>query len=271
MPQLPLVSPPTHTAAFLGLALAIVCHGWIDVAKADSSESTESMISVRVDSNQSEFERLMAVARATRQGSGSNVRRLTIDGRPAIGAEEAPLILIEMASFECPYCRRHWLDTMPALRQRYIDSGRVRYVFVDVVLDPMHKQAHAAAEAAHCANEQGLYAEFRNRVYRHQKATDGAFLESHAQAVALNVPDFRRCMASGRYKKQVANDTKLARKLRVRGTPSFFWARTEPGRTNVRLVQRVSGIRPIEEFSRQFDALHKHNQAVTATVVDSQR
>lgn len=259
------------TAAFLGLLLAMVSLGWVNVVMADASDADKSMPSARVDTTQREFERLMAVARNTRQGTGSKVRRLAIEGRPAIGAKEAPLILVEIASFECPYCRRHWLDTMPALRQRYIDNGQLRYVFVDVVIDPMHLQARMAAEAAHCANEQGRYAEFRNRIYKNQKAIDAMFLEAHAQAVLPDIPEFRRCIASDRYKLQVEDDTSLARKLRIRGTPSFFWARAEPGRTDVRLVRRVSGVRPVEEFAQQFDALNKHNQAATAAVDDRPR
>jgi protein-disulfide isomerase len=258
-----------HTTALLGLILAIACHVWVDAAKAESSESGISTGSIRVASKESEFERLMAVARATRQGSGSKVRRLAIDSRPAIGTEHASLYLIEIASFECPYCRRHWLDTMPALRRQYVDSGRVRYVFVDVVLDPLHKHAHAAAEAAHCANEQGRYEAFRDRIYVNQKAIDESFLEAHAQSVKLDLPAFRRCMESGRYKTQVEDDSALARELRVRGTPSFFWARAEPNHTDVRLVGRISGIRPVEDFAQQFDALQDHEKEATATLIES--
>jgi protein-disulfide isomerase len=269
MHQLPLMSAYRHITALFGLVIAIMCHVWIDEARAESSGSGTAARSVRIDSKQSEFERLMAVARQTRQGTGARVSHLSIENRPAIGDENAPLVLVEIASFECPYCRRHWLDTMPELRQRYIDSGRVRYVFVDVVLDPAHKHAHAAAEAAHCANEQGGYAEFRNRIYVNQKAIDESFLEAHAQAVNLDMPEFRRCMESGRYKTQVEDDTTLVRELRVRGTPSFFWARAEQNRTDVRLVRRLSGIRPIEDFARQFDALNKKNNEATATLIDS--
>lgn len=101
------------TAAFLGLLLAMVSLGWVNVVMADASDADKSMPSARVDTTQREFERLMAVARNTRQGTGSKVRRLAIEGRPAIGAKEAPLILVEIASFECPYCRRHWLIRCP--------------------------------------------------------------------------------------------------------------------------------------------------------------
>lgn len=258
-----------RTGVLPGIVLAIVCQGLASAILAASPDPTESMLSARSNTPQSEFERLMAVARQTRQGTGARVSHLSIENRPAIGDENAPLVLVEIASFECPYCRRHWLDTMPELRQRYIDSGRVRYVFVDVVLDPAHKHAHAAAEAAHCANEQGGYAEFRNRIYVNQKAIDESFLEAHAQAVNLDMPEFRRCMESGRYKTQVEDDTTLVRELRVRGTPSFFWARAEQNRTDVRLVRRLSGIRPIEDFARQFDALNNKNNEATATLIES--
>lgn len=256
----PYASAPA--AACLSLILMTVCPVWAVSAAADSHEIDES----RTDTAQSEFERLMAVARKTQQGAGSTIRHMDIDGRPTLGAEDAQLVIVEIASFECPYCRRHWLNTMPTLRQRYIETGKLRYVFVDVVIDPRHQHAQAVAEAAHCANEQGRYAAFRDRIYRQQKAIAAEFLETHAQAVGLDLPRFRLCMTSGRHKKQVEGDTAMSRRLRVRGTPSFFWARTEPNRTDVRLVRRVSGARPIEHFTRQFDALYEHNPAATGTM-----
>jgi protein-disulfide isomerase len=213
----------------------------------------------------------MAVARKTQQGAGSTIRRIDIEGRPTLGDKAAQLVIVEVGSFECPYCRRHWLDTMPALRQRYIETGKLRYVFVDVVIDPQHRHARSAAEAAHCANDQGLYAAFRDRIYRNQKAIAAEFLEAHAQAVGVDLPVFRRCMVSGRHRAQVDGDSALGRSLRVRGTPSFFWARAEPGRTDVRPVRRVSGARPVEHFARQFDALYERNPAAAEAMAEAAR
>ena len=260
-----------RTNVLAGIVLAIVCQVLTGTALAASPEPTKSMLSARTDPPQSEFERLMAVARETHQGTGTGVRHLSIENRPAIGDEDASLLLVEVASFECPYCRRHWLDTMPALRQNYIETGKLHYVFIDVVIDPRHRHAQAAAEAAHCANEQGQYPEFRDRMYRNHKAIAAEFLEAHAQAVGIDLPEFRRCMASGIYRTQVERDTELGRRLRVRGTPSFFWARAEPGRTDVRLVRRTSGARPMEHFAEQFDALYEQNPAVTGKTVEADR
>lgn len=256
----------SSSAAFcLSLALMIVCPVWAVAAAADSPGLGAS----RANTTQSEFERLMAVARKTQQGVGSTVRYVDIDARPTLGAEDAQLVIVEIASFECPYCRRHWLDTMPALRKRYIETGKLRYVFIDTVIDPRHHHARAAAEAAHCVNEQGRYAAFRDRLYRQQKAIAAEYLETHAQAVGIDLPAFRDCMTSGRHKTRVDDDTALGRRLRVRGTPSFFWARTEPGRTDIRLVRRISGARPIENFTQQFDALYEHNPAADGSMADA--
>lgn len=258
-----------RTGVLPGFVLATVCQGLASAILAASTDPTKSMLSARTDAPQSEFERLMAVARETRQGAGTRVRHLSIENRPAIGNENAPLVLIEVASFECPYCRRHWLEAMPALRRSHINAGRLRYVFVDVALDPTHVNAKAVAEAAHCANEQGQYAAFRNRIFTNQKATSAAFLEAHAQAVSLDIKAFRHCMASGRYKAQVENDVRLMRALRVRGTPSFFWARRESDRSDVRLIRRISGVQSFDEFAGQFDALQKMDKTTTTTVVDT--
>ena len=259
-------APP---AVCLGLTLFILCHVWTTAAQADPSQPEEATTPARTEEAQSEYERLMAVAHQIQQGADSTVRYMDIDGRPMLGTEDAPLVIVEIASFECPYCRSHWLNTMPTLLKRYIETGKLRYVFVDVVIDPRHHHAQAAAEAGHCANEQGRYAAFRNRIYRHQKAIAAEFLEVHAQAVGIDLPIYRRCMADGRHKTRVNDDIALGRSLRVRGTPSFFWARTEPGRKDIRLVRRTSGARSIEYFTRQFNTLYEHNPAATGTMVEA--
>ena len=261
------VPVPAAVAACIGLLLMIAGPAAVNAAAADSPEPGE----LQASTTQSEFERLMAVARKTRGGAGSTVDRIDIADRPALGDEDAQLVLVEIASFECPYCRRHWLDTMPALRQRYIETDRLRYVFIDVVIDPNHHHAQAATEAAHCANEQGRYTAFRDRIFRQQKAIAAEFLEVHAQAVGIDLPEFRRCVESGRYRTRVEDDTGLGRRLRVRGTPSFFWARAEPGRSDVRLVRRISGARPMEHFARQFDELSGQNPVAIQTMSKTDR
>jgi hypothetical protein len=83
---------------------------------------------------QAAFDRLMAIARKTTdQGTRASVA-LDTSGRPSLGSAEAPLAMIEFGSHGCAFCRRHWLKTMPGLRECYIDIGELHYVFIDVAL-----------------------------------------------------------------------------------------------------------------------------------------
>ena len=76
---------------------------------------------------------------------------------PMLGAPEAPLTLIEFSDYQCPFCRRFAETTLPLLKRDYIETGKLRYVFRDFPLDRLHPQARKAAEAAHCAGDQGQY------------------------------------------------------------------------------------------------------------------
>ncbi len=74
-----------------------------------------------------------------------------------LGQPEAPVTLIEFSDYQCPFCRRFFQTTLPTLKTEYIDTGKLRYVFRDFPLDQIHPYARKAAEAAHCAGDQGKY------------------------------------------------------------------------------------------------------------------
>jgi protein-disulfide isomerase len=153
------------------------------------------------------------------------------------------------------------LETFPDIKRDYIDPGRVRYVFFDFVLDPEHTYAQAAAEAAHCAAEQGKYSEFRQQLYRNQKALAPMFLQAHAETVGIQVTPFRECVESARYRTKVQADLHLSKTLRIRGTPTFFLGHLKDGGRKAEIAHRISGSRPFELFAEHFDALEtKHAQ-----------
>ena len=52
----------------------------------------------------------------------------------SIGAADAPVVMVEFTDFQCPYCSRHFVETFPQIRADYIDTGQVRYVFMDLSL-----------------------------------------------------------------------------------------------------------------------------------------
>ena len=81
---------------------------------------------------------------------------MTLEKARFIGSESAPLTMVEFTDFQCPYCQRFHLTAFKALKEKYIDTGIVRFYSRDLPLD-MHKNALRAAQAVRCADEQGIF------------------------------------------------------------------------------------------------------------------
>ena len=71
-------------------------------------------------------------------------------GDMAMGAENAPITVIEYASMTCPHCAQFQEKTFPKLKERYIDTGKVRFIFREFPLDPL---AAGAFMLARCADK----------------------------------------------------------------------------------------------------------------------
>src|SRR5712691_4372121 len=68
----------------------------------------------------------------------------------AKGRADAPVTVYEMSDFQCPYCREFALGTMPVLEREYIQAGKIRFVYINLPLSSVHKNAASAAEVALC-------------------------------------------------------------------------------------------------------------------------
>ena len=80
---------------------------------------------------------------------------ITVAGEPAKGSTAAKVMMVEVSDYHCPFCRRHTLTTQPQIDAEYINTGKLRYVFIDYPIDQLHPEAFRAHEAANCAGEQG--------------------------------------------------------------------------------------------------------------------
>src|SRR5580704_11010299 len=83
--------------------------------------------------------------------------KLRLEGGYSLGSNDAPLTIVEFTDYQCPYCRQFESATLPDIRKKYIDTGKVRFVVRDFPLVTMHPDAMQAAEAAHCAGDQGQF------------------------------------------------------------------------------------------------------------------
>ena len=85
--------------------------------------------------------------------------------------------------------------TLKKLEETYKD--KIRIVFRDLPLLNIHKNAGVAAEAAHCANDQGKFWEMHDRLFANQAKLSAPELKEHAVAVGLTADTFNQCLDSG--------------------------------------------------------------------------
>jgi protein-disulfide isomerase len=157
---------------------------------------------------------------------------------PVRGPDNAPVTIIEFSEYQCPFCGRV-TPTLHQLQQKYGD--KIRIVFKDFPL-PNHLQAPKAAEAAHCAGDQGKYWELHDRLFANQQQIQVADLKKHAAAVGLDQAKFDQCLDSGTYTTIVQEDVDLGGQMGVQSTPTLY--------INGRVV---TGAQPIGVFEAIID------------------
>jgi protein-disulfide isomerase len=132
-----------------------------------------------------------------------------IGDNPVLGSESAKLIMVEFTDYQCQFCGRYTRETFPEIKKQYIDTGVIRYVVIDHPL-PMHPDAPKAAEAAHCANDQGKYWEIHELMMAKQDGLKD--LNSYAMALNLSTGEFENCLNTVKYRDTVSSNMALARR-----------------------------------------------------------
>ena len=125
----------------------------------------------------------------------------------------------------------------------------------DFPLESIHPQAFKAAEASHCANEQGKYWEMHDRLFANQKELGVKDLPKHAEALGMDVTKFQQCLESGKYAARIRKDLTEGQKLGITGTPGFFVGVTDPNGTEVKVLRQIKGAQPWAAFQGAIDSL----------------
>jgi len=150
----------------------------------------------------------------------TGIQRVNVstDGDPSIGPDNAPVTIVEFSDYQCPYCESWYQQTFNRLLAAYPDQ--IRFVYRDLPL-PMHPEALPAAEAAHCAGEQGAYWKFHDALFSGQYTLGRTAYEQYATGLGLDTAAFTACLDDHRYQDEVKVDTADAARLGLNGTPSF--------------------------------------------------
>lgn len=163
------------------------------------------------------------------------------------GSASAPVWVVMVSDFQCPYCKQWHEATFPALRDEYVKTGKVRIAYINYPL-PSHAQAWPSAEAAMCAAAQGRFWQMHDAIFDAQEkwspgARSAAVFDSLARTTGVDIERWRQCVTSGAMKPLVRADHQRASAAGVRSTPSFLIGN-----------ELLAGAHPIASFRRVIDA-----------------
>jgi protein-disulfide isomerase len=141
-----------------------------------------------------------------------------------IGPEDAKVKVVEFSDFQCPYCKAFHATALKNMLSDYRD--KVLFVFKNFPLD-VHAQSGNSALAAECANEQGKFMAYADRLFNSQDSwgkTEGtqSFKTMAQQIYGMNVAQFNKCLDDKKYQDKINQDKEEAKSFDVSGTPAIF-------------------------------------------------
>jgi protein-disulfide isomerase len=163
------------------------------------------------------------------------------DQGASIGPEGAKVTVVEFSDFECPFCARFHKNTMPQIKERYIDSGKVRLVFRNYPLE-IHASAVLAAQAVECAGGQGRFWQMADKAFDNQADLSKEKFKTWAADLGVEGEAFNQCIETDMTLSKVRKDMKDADDAGVRSVPTFY--------INGRVVE---GAQEYEVFERIID------------------
>lgn len=201
---------------------------------------------------------LTAAAAAEPEAEGqTNTLALAADA-PAMGSPTAPIVVVEIVDFRCPFCAEQASAALDEIVRRYVEPGIVRYVAVDLPL-PRHPEAERDAVAARCAGEQGGYWRAHRALLteRRQLGPGPLDLGALAAVAKLDAAALAACVAAGRPLDAVRADAVRAAAIAADATPTFLFAFPDGDAGTLRVERYVEGAVGLEPVVAAIEALRE--------------
>ncbi|MFC1645035.1 DsbA family protein [Patescibacteria group bacterium] len=139
------------------------------------------------------------------------------------GSDDASVKLVQFSDFQCPYCKSYH-STVRKVVDEYGDD--VQFVFKQLPLESIHPKAMDAALSSECANEQGKFIEYADKLFANQDSwsdsVDNHVFKNYAIQLGLNAEQFNTCLDETKYADKVSADMAEADSFGVSGTPAIF-------------------------------------------------
>lgn len=157
--------------------------------------------------------------------AASGVNKLLIevnlDERNVLGNPDAPVTIYEFSDFECPFCKRFIDTSYPEIKEKLIDTGKAKLVFVHFPL-PSHENALSAAMASECAAYQGKFWEMHDKLFENQASLSVENFKIWAEELGLSTEEFNSCLDNSEPYETIFSDFSRASSYYISGTPSFI-------------------------------------------------
>lgn len=175
------------------------------------------------------------------------------------GDSAAPLRIIEVSDFECPYCKEYFENTYPKIDSAYIQTGKVQYVWVSFP-NPGHTRAWPAIEAGFCAGAVGKFWPMHDLLFKHQDDWKDAaepvnLFVGYADQLGIDTASYRECLLQDRTAPLQVRDLVSVSRVGVNGTPFFVIGDSVS----------LQGAAPFDRFKTVIDSLLKRRATAGKT------
>jgi protein-disulfide isomerase len=167
-----------------------------------------------------------ALAQPAASGGEVSVADLMVPGPLgdlAEGADNAPVTIVEYASMTCPHCAHFHETTYPEMKKKYIDTGKVRFIFREFPLDAL---AAAGSMLARCAGKDKYFPMIDTLFSQQKEWVVQKPLQpmlAIAKQAGFTQETFDQCLANQQMLDGIeASRTRAAQKFNVNSTPTFF-------------------------------------------------
>ncbi|MEO7998363.1 MAG: thioredoxin domain-containing protein [Gemmatimonadaceae bacterium] len=142
------------------------------------------------------------------------------------GSDKAPIWIVMVSDFQCPYCKEWHDSTLTQVRREYVETGKARLAYLNLPIQG-HQHAVVLAKASLCASAQKQFWPFANAVFSkqptlHNLADAHALVNSISDSLKMDTPEFVRCQKSPAIDALLQSDLRQAGQARIQSTPSFF-------------------------------------------------
>ena len=173
------------------------------------------------------------------------------NGSPFLGSVDAPLTLIEFGDYQCSFCKRHSDQTNHLIIKNYVETGKVKIMFKDLIV--VGEDSVSAAHAAHCAKDQEMFWAYHFTLYNNWNGEGTGWitndnLNRYAVDLELDMNEFSECMSDNRWDDLILASQKDGEALGIGGTPAFFLIGPSDH------VTKIDGAQPYNVFTEVFEA-----------------